>query len=177
MFALPAYSTLAGCVALSLCASAGQGYLPLVGPPGVRFEKPRLTSADSIVLPPLPPIEKRPTAVPDGPEVPVGLPAIPDPAATNSEQPREPAPPSAGQDLVQPIFVPVSPLHTDLWPGSVASGHPEMAPQMFFKFFSGQAGTNGVGHSFFMPVGFVPPVPLLPPSSSARFETVPAGKP
>jgi hypothetical protein len=52
-----------------------------------------------------------------------------------------------------------------------------VVPQMFMKYFVGGAGTNANGVSIFSPVGFVPPLPIVPPSSSATFQTVPPGKP
>ena len=59
---------------------------------------------------------------------------------------------------------------------ATVEGEP-LVPQMFMKYFIGGTGTNANGVSIFSPVGFVPPLPIVPPSSSATFQTVPPGKP
>ena len=52
-----------GLLAATLCAAAGQGYLPVVGPPAIRFEKPAPTPIEPpLVLPPPTIIEPRPIA-------------------------------------------------------------------------------------------------------------------
>ena len=161
-----------GLLAAALCATAGQGYLPIVGPPAVRFEKPApVPTEPPLVLPPLTVIEPRPIVPPA--ESPV-TPPQPGPLAPSEPAnpvvdltPLDPVASSAGPALVMdPLATNAPPVDTSV-----------LAPQMFMKYFTGQPGTNGNGVSIFAPVGFVPPLPVPPPSSSASFQTVPPGKP
>jgi hypothetical protein len=177
MPALPRRLSLAGLLAWTLCAPAGQGYLPVVGPPPLRFENPQPAPLPEVVLPPLPVIEPRmpagqlePTATTPAPVNP-GVDARP--GSVDESTNADPA-----LTIVQPFVVPFSPLTAEPWASSVPGSAVSMiAPQMFMKYFTGQPGTNSVGVSIFAPVGFVPPVPPPAPSSTATFETVPAGKP
>jgi hypothetical protein len=100
----------------------------------------------------------------------------------------EPLPPTADSTstatnpvLIDPFAVPpvAEPLPTPVT--NVTYGVPvesePLVPQMFMKYFIGGTGTNANGVSILSPVGFVPPLPFVPPSSSATFQTVPPGKP
>ena len=158
--------SLAGLLVVALRASAGPGYLPVVGPPALRFETPRPAPlAPLIPLPPLITIEPRP-----------------DPSANDS--------PSPGPDLsnaafnsvltdpfaVPEIAGPVPTPATSVAPSAPAETE-TLVPQMFMKYFTGRTGTNLSGVSLYAPVGFVPPLPIVPVSSSATFQTTPADKP
>ena len=153
-----------GLLAVALCASAGQGYLPVLGPPALRFEPPPLPPpAVLIPLPPLSVTEPRPTP-----------PAVdPLPPATDS-----------ANAAVDPVFIdafavpPVAgPVRAPALIVTSAVQPETLVPQMFMKYFVGGAGTNATGVSIFSPVNFVPPLPIVPPSSSATFQTVPPAKP
>jgi len=83
--------------------------------------------------------------------------------------------------LIDPFAVPlvVEPLpapETNVTYAVPVESEP-LVPRMFMKYFTGGTGTNANGVSFLSPVGFVPPLPIVPPSSSATFQTVPPGKP
>jgi len=159
-------------LAATLCAAAGQGYLPVVGPPAVRFEKPAPAPTEPpLMLPLLTVIEPRPTVPPTEPSVTLQQPG---PLA-----PSEPANPVVDLTPLDPVVAPVGPALV-MDPLATAAPPPDtsvLAPQMFMRYFTGQPGTNGNGISIFAPVGFVPPLPVPPPSSSASFQTVPPGKP
>ena len=161
-----------GLLAATLCAAAGQAYLPVVGPPAIRFEKPApAPDQPPLVLPPLTFIEPRPIA--PLAEVP------PTPPQSGPLAPSEPAAPVVDLTHLDPIASPAAPV---LGMDPLVTGAPPvdtsvLAPQMFMRYFTGQPGTNGNGISIFAPVGFVPPLPVPPPSSSASFQTVPPGKP
>ena len=153
-----------GLLVVALCASAGQGYLPVIGPPALRFAPPPPPlPAVLIPLPPLAVVEPRPA------------PSAVDPAplATNFTNA------AADPVLIDPFAVPpVAEPVPALAPNATSLVPPEtLVPQMFMKYFVGGAGTNGTGVSIFSPVNFVPPLPIVPPSSSATFQTVPPGKP
>jgi len=161
-----------GLLAATLCAATGQGYLPIVGPPAVRFEKPAPAPTEPLlVLPPLTVIEPRPAVLPTEPP--------PTPSQPGPLAPSEPANPLADLTPLDPVVAPAGPA---LVMDPLATNLPSVdtsvfAPQMFMRYFTGQPGTNGNGVSIFAPVGFVPPLPVPPPSSSASFQTVPPGKP
>lgn len=171
--------SLVGLLAAALSATADSGYLPKVGPPAVRFERPAPPPAEpTFILPPLPFLEPRS-------ETPTPVAVQPEAAASNSTPtplvPKEPTAPSNADATAQEPPSPQTPAMimdpgaTHLMPADPGP----LVPQMFMRYFTGQPGTNGNGVSIFAPVGFVPPVPvaLPPPSSSATFQTVPAGKP
>ena len=155
-----------GLLAVALCASAGPGYLPVVGPPTLRFAPPSPPPpAVLIPLPPLAVVDPRPTPPAADPLAPVvdssiaaADPVLIDPFAV----------PPAAEPIPSPAtyVTPAVPVGTD-----------NLVPQMFMKYFVGGAGTNGAGVSIFSPVNFVPPLPIVPPSSSATFQTVPPAKP
>ena len=161
-----------GLLAAALCATAESGYLPVVGPPAVRFEMPAPAPVEPpLVLPPLTVIEPRPIVPPTEPTPPVPqLGPLVQSELTNS--------------VVN--FTPLDPVLSTVVPSlamdPLATGAPPvdtsvLAPQMFMRYFTGQPGTNGNGVSIFAPVEFIPPLPVPPPSSSASFQTVPPGKP
>lgn len=161
-----------GLLVATLCAATGQGYLPVVGPPAIRFEKLAPAPVEpTVVLPPLTIIEPRPTV------------PLADPPATLPQlgplAPSEPLNPGVDLTPLDPVASPAAPA---LVMDPLANNLPPVdtsvvAPQMFMRYFTGQPGTNGSGVSIFAPVGFVPPLPVPPPSSSASFRTVPPGKP
>ena len=157
-----------GLLTAALCATAGPGYLPKVGPPPVRFERPTPAPAEPpVVLPPLAVIEPRPTS----PQLDTAVPA---PVTPNEPvHPVESAPPSEALITPERPALMMEPPSTN----TVAIDQGILGPQMFMKYFTGQPGTNGSGISIFAPVGFVPPLPATPPSSSASFQTTPPGKP
>lgn len=180
----------AAAAAVSGAEHAGRGYLPAVGPPPLRFaQPPPPTPVVPIVLPPL---EPAPGAVltPDGPDAgthvnpgarSVAVSSGPEAGAT----PRGTRTPGSGTRLWPATNAnPMVGFGTDdpLPPLSAVvplDGSELLTPQLFMKYFSARPGTNttGNGITVFTPVTFVPPQPILPPSSSATFETTPAGKP
>jgi hypothetical protein len=158
--------SLAGWLVVALCAPAGAAYLPVVGPPALRFAPPPPPPplpAALIPLPPLAVVEPRPA------------PPLVDPlhpAVDSTSAALDPV-------LIDPFAVPpvADPVPSPAMSGiSVVPPEP-LVPQMFMKYFIGGTGTNGSGVSVFSPVDFVPPLPIIPPSSSATFQTVPPGKP
>jgi hypothetical protein len=161
-----------GWLAAALCATAGPAYLPTVGPPAIRFEKPAPVPAESpVLLPPLSFIEPRPAVPSAEPASPL---AQPGPLA-----PAEPANPLVDVAPLDSVLPPNAPA-TVMDPSATNAALPDpsaLAPQMFMKYFTGRPGTNGNGVSIYAPVGFVPPLPVAPPSSSASFQTTPPGKP
>jgi hypothetical protein len=159
-----------GGLAVALSAAAGPGYLPTVGPAPVRFETPAPPVVAPVALPPLVFIEPRPATDTNetvAPAVPTG------PVVATTEAASAPVEPSI-------LISPLGPLE----PAGGATNSPAapadtevVAPQMLLKYFTRPAGTNSAGVSIFAPVGFVPPQPLVPPSSSATFQTTPSAKP
>lgn len=159
-----------GGLAVALCAAAGPGYLPTVGPAPVRFETPAPLVEATVPLPPLVFIEPRPATD----TVTAASPTSPAPNVTSAAPTETPTSASAESSVF------ISPLGPPE-PTGVATNAPAdtevVAPQMLLKYFTRPAGTNSAGISVFAPVGFVPPQPLAPPSSSATFQTVPPAKP
>lgn len=180
MSALSRRTSFTALLSWACCAGAmGQGYLPLVGPPPVRFDLPLPpTVAEPIVLPPLPIIEPRPSPDPADSAAP-GL-SRPLPGSAAEPQPSGESPATTTNlARVDLLSVPIWPLYLDSSAAAInaGSGLPMIGSQSFLKYFSGQPGTNSTGVSIFAPLGFVPPLPVLPPSSSAVFEVVPNSKP
>lgn len=154
-----------GFLVVALCASAGPGYLPVVGPPALRFAPLPPPSPDVLVpLPPLAAVEPRPDSSAVEP--------LPPAATTNAVADPVLSDPFA----VPPIAEPLPTAAADVPNGAPVESQP-LVPQMFMKYFIGGTGTNASGVSIYPPVGFVPPLPIVPPSSSATFQTVPHGKP
>ena len=155
-------------LAAAMCASAGPGYLPLVGPPPLRFEPPPPpVAAAPIILPPLAFVEPWPavplveplTSITPTPSLDTNITAPP-PLSPNLTTPLPGAEPTPANAIVAaPSFI--EPL----------------GPQLFMKYFTGGHGTNSTGISIYSPVGFIPPTPIAPPFSSATFQTTPPGKP
>lgn len=167
-----------GLLVVALCTSAGQGYLPVVGPPALRFAPP--PPPPPAVLIPLPPLSGE--AGEPGGKGAGEIPFFP-PGSLSPQLPFSPAADSTNA-AVDPVFIDpfVVPPATVPVPGPPANTTPAvqpetLVPQMFMKYFIGGAGTNGTGVSIFSPVDFVPPLPIVPPSSSATFQTVPPAKP
>lgn len=156
----------AGFLVVALCASAGPGYLPVVGPPALRFASPPPPSPAVLApLPPLAVVEPRPYA-PTGEPPPLTA----DPTSAAAE------PVLIDPFAVPPVAEPLPTPATNVTYAVPVESEP-LVPQMFMKYFIGGTGTNANGVSIFSPVGFVPPLPIVPPSSSATFQTVPPGKP
>ena len=157
-------SSWAGLLVVAQCASAGPPYLPAVGPPALRFQSPTPPPpAFLVALPPLAVMEPPATPPPAEPPPPESTNALVEPILID---------PFAVPQITQPVVVQATNVILAVQPEPEA-----LVPQMFMRYFIGGAGTNGVGASIFSPVGFVPPLPVLPPSSSATFQTVPPGKP
>jgi hypothetical protein len=167
-----------GGLAVALSATAGQGYLPTVGPAPVRFETPAPPAPVMVALPPLVFIEPRPltdtneTVASTSPAAATAPPNLPGAAPTEA---------TTSSPAEVTVFVsPLGPLEpTGVATNSLAAPAETevIAPQMLLKYFMRPAGTNSAGVSIFAPVGFVPPQPLAPPSSSATFQTTPPAKP
>jgi len=158
-----------GLLVAAICATAGPAYLPIVGPPALRFEAPLIPSAGpTIILPPLAAVERPSTAAIGEPPAPAVL--SPPAESTNAPPLFTPFDPNAPNPLA------IEPSATNLV-NSPAAETELLAPQMFLKYFTGRHGTNTTGVSLFAPVGFVPPLPVTPPSRSATFQTTAPGKP
>ena len=155
-----------GLLVVALRASAGPGYLSVVGPSALRFASPPAPPPAVLVpLPPLAAVEPHPTS----------------PAAESLPPVADPTSAAVEPVLIDPFAVPPVPEAlptpaTNITYAAPVESEP-LVPQMFMKYFIGGAGTNANGVSIFSPVGFVPPLPIVPPSSSATFQTVPPGKP
>lgn len=160
---------LVGLLVVAMCATAGPGYLPVVGPPALRFKPPASFVAEPVPLPPLAIVEPQ-AAVPAS-DLTETIPSLPAADSTNA-----PAPTPLDLIVLAPLAGPLAPDATNVT--AVVQTEPEvLVPQMFMKYFTGRVGTNSSGVSIYAPVGFVPPLPIAPPSSSATFQTTPPGKP
>jgi len=165
-----------GGLAVALSATAGEGYLPTVGPAPVRFETPAPPAPVTVAFPPLVFIEPRPltdtneTVAPASPAE--SVPNLPGAAPTEVTPP----PPAEVTIFVSPLG-PLEPTGVATNSLAAPAETEVIAPQMLLKYFMRPAGTNSAGVSIFAPVGFVPPQPLAPPSSSATFQTTPPAKP
>ena len=153
-----------GLLVVAQCASAGPQYLPAVGPPALRFASPAPPPPASVVaLPPLAVVEPSPPPLADPPPPAESTNAVAEPILID---------PFAVPQITEPVVVSATNVTF------AVQAEPEtLVPQMFMRYFIGGSGTNAPGVSVFSPVGFVPPLPIVPPSSSATFQTVPAGKP
>ena len=157
-------------LAAAMCATAGPGYLPLVGPPPLRFEAPPTPATAPFILSPLAVVEPRPAV----PLVEPPTPVTPTPALdANSPVPLALFPNQTGP---LPEVDPTPADTTNVILAAPAHLDP-LGSQLFMKYFTGQHGTNSAGLSIYSPVRFVPPAPFIPPSSSATFQTTPPGKP
>jgi hypothetical protein len=159
----------ASLLVVAVGATAAQGYLPVVGPPPLRFQLPPVTVANQVILPPLAVVEPPPNEPEANAPGPI-LPSIP----VDSTNPASPT------TLLDPLALTPgapAPVAGTTNVVTVNPSQPEaINPQVFMKYFAGQ-GTNAAGVITLPPIGFVPPVPIVPPSSSATFQTVPPGKP
>jgi hypothetical protein len=154
-----------GLLVVAQRASAGPGYLPVVGPPALRFAPlPPPSPAVLIPLPPLAVMEPHP-----------------DPSAGETFPPATVTNAAVGPVPTEPFSAPpiaeLLPTQATNVPYGVPVESQPLVPQMFMKYFIGGTGTNVNGVSIYPPVGFVPPLPIVPPSSSATFQTVPPAKP
>jgi len=160
-----------GLLAVTIAASAGDGYLPAVGPAPLRFELPASPKVSpAVVLPPLVLVEtNRPTPqVPPMASIVAEIPSSVETNAVTSAGPVEPL-------VLAPEIVPDA-IQTNAMQDMVPLVG-ALNPQMFMHYFTGRPGTNSSGVSIFTPVSFVPPVPVPPPSSSAAFQTTPPVRP
>jgi hypothetical protein len=160
-----------GLLAVAVSATAESVYLPLVGPPALRYEAPSAVRAvPAVPLAPLPASERKPAAVAEvKPAIPFAVPAAT--GETNHAIAATSENLSAREEAVDAAS-------TNAVPMSFALPESEtFTPQMFMKFFTGRPGTNGSGITIIAPLPFVPPVPSASPSSSASFQTVPPAKP
>jgi hypothetical protein len=170
--------TAAWCAAALLPASsgagAGQGYLSLVGPPAPRFEPPPpVAPAPEVSWPPLVVVQPRLVAPAD--ELPTSV--IPTPSV-----PQSPASTDTRDSIFTDPFTPpgdggASPTEATNVTAAAPAETQTLVPQMFLKYFTARSGTNLSGVSIYAPVGFIPPQPVVAPSSSAAFQTTPAPKP
>jgi hypothetical protein len=87
--------------------------------------------------------------------------------------PPEPPPPGPGLSAPLPDHQFATNLVVPVVPGTEVP-----LAQLFLQYFGSRHGnTNGNGVGLLAPVGFVPPQPIIPPSSSASFKTTPAETP
>ena len=148
---------------------SGVDYLPAVGPPPLRFEAPAGPATVRFILPPLEPaatlIATNELAA-GAPKAQVPATSVePSPLLTNSvsvEGRVETAPDPAPLPGATPWTTPAAPLYS---------------PQMFLQYFTPQNSTNGAGAAVVVPMNFLPPVPLVTPSSTATSQITPAHKP
>jgi len=143
-------------------ARASDAYLPLIGPPPMRFEVALAktfvyTRAKAVVE------ETKPLAIASTNAV-VELPnvSVPEPV-TNAVSEILPSVPD--NETVAPVFTP---------PYSPAAEMLLITPQMLAEYFKPAPGaTNAAGVSVFVPVqlGFTPPTEKTPPSSRATYKT------
>ncbi len=161
-----------GLLAVAMSASADSVYLPLVGPPTLRFDP--TPAVRPVPMVPLPPLS---VPVPKAAAVAGGKPALPaaPPTATGDTNlllaATPPENPPAREEATDPSS-------TNAVPVSFTPPESEtFTPQMFMKFFTGRPGTNASGITIIAPFPFVPPLPATLPSSSASFQTTPPAKP
>jgi hypothetical protein len=143
------------------------GYLPALGPVALRF-----------LLPPEPPpphVAARPAPAPV-------------PAPTAEAQPSSATGPgyldaSSSFDIFNPLPAREYEATTSIFPPPVAQPappqipveapqtEPAVSPEMLLRYFTRQ--TNGSGVSVIAPIGFTPPAPTPPPSSTATYTVGP----
>lgn len=180
--------SLASWLAGALCApGADRGYLPLVGPPHIRFALPPVTATDPDsalrALPPLPILEPRaPGQSPADAQVQPSGGALTNLAAAETPLPSSESAAEttdsafAGAGFLLPVLI--APNAADPATGAgLAPNGASLTPQMFMKYFTPGTNQTRTGFSIIAPVSFVPPEPIRFPSSSATFETTPPGKP
>lgn len=157
--------------ALTVGMAAGGDYLPMVGPPSLRFEAPRSAAARY----PLPPLHE---PAPTNATAHVTAATNAAPALAASQTHAAPAVPGP-----LPAEAPVVTALVPAWPAQPAQPAPfttpdtPLSPQMFMHYFTRGAGTNGAAASVLIPMNFLPPLPLTAPSSSAVYEVTPGPKP
>lgn len=165
----------------ALSATAGAGYLAVIGPAPLRFEtRPRPLPRAIAMLPPLnmqdplPPAPATNTVAeatpPSPPPPPPPAVATNLPVATISQVPIVPLlPPTNPPVLLVPTPLPpptgplLSPLFDPNDPNSL------LTAQMLIHYFRPQ-GTNAAGANIAVPL-FIPPRPASPPSSTVRYTT------
>lgn len=147
-------------VALNAAGASAPGYLPVVGPPELRFEEP----AAPKLRPVLPPMVMLGTNPPPTNNVAVTTPDSP----TTIESPG-----IISSNGIAPVVVVVQ--VTNEPPVLLVEPVP-LSPQMFMPYFTRGVGTNGSAVS--VPMTFLPPAPLgPPPSSTVSYEVTPANPP
>ena len=136
---------------------AAPGYLPVVGPPPLRFRSPPQPATNLVHLA-LPP-----------PDLPVSEPATPPGGAYNQTKTTTPggtnAAPTTAPLVSGATNNPAGPDSTPL------TSQPLISPQMLLKFFN--RSTNAPGNEVVAPMNFAPPTPAKPPSSTATYSTDP----
>lgn len=135
-------------------ASSGPGYLPVVGPPPLRFAR-RIQSPTNHFVPPVP----EPAAAVAPPPAPEKLAVLPAPAPHPTDAALSPT--NAQPATAAPAQLPIESPPPD---GAVVS------PQMLMRFFN--KSTNGQT-SVVAPMEFNPPRPAGPPPSTATYSTGP----
>jgi len=179
--------------------AADQAYLPVVGPPPLRFALPAVTvdsESRRTELPPLPILNPPAAASLTEPGAPSTNAAAAEPSAilqassganTNAAASTSPSPlaaeaepaDGAGSGFLLPGLP--TPVGTDANSATIfgqAPGVGPLTPQLFMKYFTPNGShPSHSGVSAIVPVSFIPPEPVRLPSSSAAFETTPPGKP
>lgn len=155
---------------LAATATTGstRGYLAEVGPAALRFQEPPPPRM-AVLLPPLP--REAPdvsASTEDG-----STNASPTTASLNETDANIPPwPPEMVPGMEpEPAAVPPTALTTSLEPTAMPRPTgPVISPQMLLDYFRPiRSGTNALIQGVTIPVQFIPPTPIAPPSSSATY--------
>lgn len=154
------------------CGAAFPGYLPRGGPTPLRFMLPAPVLAQAS-LPPL--VVTPPDPAPPPTNAPPPAPTVPPPISLPADA--QTAPPVAPEQKAQtmPEAGPPPPPP----PGFAVPDHNSPAlitPRSLLQYFlPGQDATNSP--AYMIPMGFAPPLPSAPPSSSATYNSPPGPTP
>lgn len=162
----------------AVSATAGAGYLAVIGPAPLRFEtRPRPLPRALAILPPLVMQDPLPLAPSTNTVAEVPPPNPPPPAvatnlpvATITQVPIVPLLPPTNPPVVlvpTPLPPPTGPLLGPLF--DLNDPNSLLTAQMLIHYFRPQ-GTNTSGTSVAVPL-FIPPRPASPPSSTVRYTT------
>jgi hypothetical protein len=155
-------------LAVVIVATAGPGYLPLVGPPTPRFAvPPSIAFTGWVALPPL--LLRDPST---DPRIENGI-AVSNTVVGVESVTVSPIVATFEPDLFSQSAFPLEPPPTN----AMSSPMDLLGPPMLLKYFGGNRGSNASGASIYIPISFIPPVPGLQHSSSASFEIVPSTQP